>query len=110
MNAMSPGALTGAPTGAPADVPTDAPASSQPTDLGAFGAISVRLSVEVGAVRMCLRDVLALQVGSVHALDRRVDAPVDVLINERLIARGEIVSIGDRFGVKLTEIVAGGLA
>jgi flagellar motor switch protein FliN/FliY len=52
--------------------------------------------------------VVALQVGSVHALDRRVDQPVDVLINERLIARGEIVSIGDRFGVKLTEIVPGG--
>lgn len=76
-------------------------------DLGAFGGIAVRLSVEVGAVRLPLRDVLALQVGAVHALDRRVDAPVDVLINDRLIARGEIVSIGDRFGVKLTEIVPG---
>ncbi|WP_426165103.1 flagellar motor switch protein FliN [Sandarakinorhabdus sp. DWP1-3-1] len=78
--------------------------------LGAFGAITVRLSVEVGAIRMTLRDVLALEVGSVHALDRRVDQPVDVLINERLIARGEIVAIGDRFGVKLTEIVPGAAA
>ncbi len=77
------------------------------TDLGAFGAISVRLSVEVGAITMRLRDVLALEVGSVHTLDRRVDAPVDVLINEKLIARGEIVTVGDRFGVRLTEIVAG---
>lgn len=77
-------------------------------DLGAFGAISVRLSVEVGAVRMPLKDVLGLQVGAVHALDRRVDQPVDVLINERLIARGEIVALGDRFGVKLTEIIPGG--
>lgn len=77
-------------------------------DLGAFGGIAVRLSVEVGAVRMPLRDVLGLQPGAVHALDRRVDQPVDVLINDRLIARGEIVTIGDRFGVKLTEIVPGG--
>lgn len=76
-------------------------------DLGAFGAISVRLAVEVGAVRLPLRDVLALQVGQVHLLDRRVDQPVDVLINERLIARGEIVSMGERFGVRLTELVAG---
>ncbi len=74
-------------------------------DLGVFGAIAVRLSVEVGAIKMCLRDVLSLQVGSVHTLDRRLDQPVDVLVNDRLIARGEIVSIGDRFGVKLTEIV-----
>jgi flagellar motor switch protein FliN/FliY len=83
------------------------PAPPNRDDLGAFGAISVRLSVEVGAVKMPLRDVLALQVGAVHALDRRVDQPVDVLINERLIARGEIVALGDRFGVKLTEIMPG---
>ena len=94
MNAETPGGMRAEPAGAL-------------TDLGAFGAISVRLSVEVGAIRMALRDVLALQVGSIHALDRRVDQPVDVLINERLIARGEIVAIGDRFGVKLTEIVPG---
>jgi flagellar motor switch protein FliN/FliY len=96
MNAISPGGMTGAPL-------------DPLPDLGAFGAISVRLSVEVGAIRMSLREVLALQIGSVHTLDRRLDQPVDVLINERLIARGEIVSIGDRFGVKLTEIVPGGV-
>ncbi len=94
MNAVSPGALQGS-----------ALDPGLAADLGAFGAISVRLSVEVGAIKMCLRDVLALQVGAVHTLDRRLDQPVDVLINDRLIARGEIVSIGDRFGVKLTEIV-----
>ena len=94
MNAVTPGALHGS-----------AFDPDQGADLGAFGAISVRLSVEVGAIKMCLRDVLALQVGAVHTLDRRLDQPVDVLINDRLIARGEIVSIGDRFGVKLTEIV-----
>lgn len=94
MNVITPGALTGS------ALDVDPTAS-----LGAFGAISVRLSVEVGAIKMCLRDVLALQVGAVHTLDRRLDQPVDVLINDRLIARGEIVSIGDRFGVKLTEIV-----
>jgi flagellar motor switch protein FliN/FliY len=95
MNAVTKGAMTGTPLEGEAPAP----------ELGAFGGISVRLSVEVGAVKMALRDVLALQVGAVHALDRKVDAPVDVLINERLIARGEIVSVGDRFGVRLTEIV-----
>ncbi|MEY2882528.1 MAG: hypothetical protein RL490_252 [Pseudomonadota bacterium] len=101
MNAMSPGAMTGEPVDTLA---------REAADLGAFGAISVRLSVEVGALRMSLREVLALQPGMVHALDRRVDQPVDVLINDRLIARGEIVAIGDRFGVKLTEVVPGGVA
>nr|WP_310523435.1 FliM/FliN family flagellar motor switch protein [Polymorphobacter sp.] len=98
MNAMTPGEMMGEMLETALVTP----------DLGAFGGISVRLSVEVGAVKMSLREVLRLQVGAVHALDRRVDQPVDVLINERLIARGEIVSIGDRFGVKLTEIVSGG--
>jgi flagellar motor switch protein FliN/FliY len=96
MNAVTKGPMSGTPLEG-----EEAPAP----DLGAFGGISVRLSVEVGAVKMALRDVLALQVGAVHTLDRKVDAPVDVLINERLIARGEIVSVGDRFGVRLTEIV-----
>ncbi len=103
MNAVTPGAMTGEPV---ASAKAQAPHSA---DLGAFGAISVRLSIEVGALRMSLRDVLALQVGTVHALDRRVDQPVDVLVNDRLIARGEIVTIGDRFGVKLTDIVPGGM-
>jgi flagellar motor switch protein FliN/FliY len=96
MNAVTKGPMSG--------TPLDGEEAATP-DLGAFGGISVRLSVEVGAVKMALRDVLALQVGAVHTLDRKLDAPVDVLINERLIARGEIVSVGDRFGVRLTEIV-----
>jgi flagellar motor switch protein FliN/FliY len=104
MNAMNPGGLAADETmtgGVDAGL-------SGGLDLGAFGGIAVRLSVEVGAVRLPLRDVLGLTPGAVHALDRRVDQPVDVLINDRLIARGEIVTIGDRFGVKLTEIVPGG--
>lgn len=79
----------------------------QAGDLGAFGAISLRLSVELGAMRMSLRDLVDLQPGAVHVLDRRVDQPVDVLVNDRLIARGEIVTLGERFAVRLTEILAG---
>jgi flagellar motor switch protein FliN/FliY len=96
MTALNPGPMTGQPL--------------DTLDLGAFGAIAVRLSVEVGALRLQLRDVLGLAVGQVHMLDRRVDQPVDVLINDRLVARGEIVAVGDRFGVRLTDIIAGGMA
>ncbi len=89
------------------------PMTGQPIEtleLGAFGAITVRLSVEVGALRLPLRDVLGLAAGQVHMLDRRVEQPVDVLINDRLVARGEIVAVGDRFGVRLTDILPGGMA
>lgn len=97
---IEPGNLQGQPTSAPADV----------AQLGMFGAISVRLAIEVGSVRLKLADVLAMAPGQVHVLDRRVDQPVDVLISERLVARGEIVSVGEKFGVRLTEVLPASLS
>lgn len=70
-----------------------------------LAAMPVRLSVEVGAARMRLRDILALAPGSVVELDRAADAPVDVKVNGTLIARGEIVATDGQFGIRLTEIV-----
>jgi flagellar motor switch protein FliN len=96
---INPGDFQGQPTPPPADV------SAMAVDLGAFGAISVRLAIEVGGIRLKLADVLGLAAGQVHVLDRRVDQPVDVLISDRLVARGEIVSVGDKFGVRLTEVL-----
>jgi flagellar motor switch protein FliN/FliY len=94
------GSLQGQPTTAPADV----------ANLGMFGGISVRLAIEVGSIRLKLADVLAMAPGQVHVLDRRVDQPVDVLISERLVARGEIVSVGEKFGVRLTEVLPASLS
>jgi flagellar motor switch protein FliN len=94
---IDPGNMQGQPTDPPHDV----------TRLGGFGAISVRLAIEVGGIRLKLVDVLNMAPGQVHVLDRRVDQPVDVLISERLVARGEIVSVGDKFGVRLTEVLPG---
>ncbi len=97
---INPGEMQGQPTNPPADV-----TALDAAHLGAFGAISVRLAIEVGGIRLKLADLLALAPGQVHVLDRRVDQPVDVLISERLVARGEIVSVGDKFGVRLTEVL-----
>ena len=91
--------------GQPVEAPTDVARSME--SLGAFGAISVRLAIEVGGIRLKLADVLGMAPGQVHVLDRRVDQPVDVLISDRLVARGEIVSVGDKFGVRLTEVLPG---
>ncbi len=55
---------------------------------------------------MRLSDVLELGRGSVVELDRSAGDPVDVLVNDRLVARGEIVAVEDRFGVRITEVVA----
>ncbi|HEY6816321.1 MAG TPA: flagellar motor switch protein FliN [Croceibacterium sp.] len=74
----------------------------------AFGLIQdidVRLTVELGRTDMHLRDVLALAEESVVMLDRLIDEPLDVKVNGKLIARGEVVAEGNRFGLRILELV-----
>ena len=54
---------------------------------------------------MLMRDVLALGAGSIVVLDRHAAGPVDLRVNDRLVARGELVAVDDRFGVRITELV-----
>jgi flagellar motor switch protein FliN/FliY len=68
--------------------------------------ISLRVTVELGRTRMTLHQVLELQNGSVVELDRLAGDPVDVFINDRLIAHGEVVVVDDKFGVRITELVS----
>jgi flagellar motor switch protein FliN/FliY len=68
--------------------------------------VSLSLSAELGRRSLRLGELMRLGPGAVLDLDRRVDAPVDVLVNGRLIARGEIVAVDERFGVRITEVVA----
>ncbi|MBX3747528.1 MAG: flagellar motor switch protein FliN [Verrucomicrobiae bacterium] len=69
--------------------------------------VPVKLTVELGACRMPMREVLRLAAGSVVQLDKVADSPVDLFVNQRRIARGEVVVVDDRFGIKITEIVSG---
>lgn len=80
---------------------------SQLDGLGLIQDIDVRLTVELGRSQMRLRDVLALGEGSVVTLDRLVDEPLDILVNGKLIARGEVVAEGNRFGLRILELVGG---
>ena len=77
-----------------------------PPNIAMLMDVWVKLSVELGSCQMSMRDVLQLNVGSVVQLDKVADAPVDLYVNQKLIARGEVVVVEDRFGVKITEIVA----
>ena len=72
---------------------------------GLLAQIPLRLSVEIGAVSRTMQDLLALQQGAVVVLDRPIDEPVDILANGTVIARGEVVNSGERYGVRITEIV-----
>lgn len=67
--------------------------------------VPLRVSAELGACTLTMREVLALGTGSVVALDRPAGAPIDLLVNDKLVARGEIVATGERFGVRITELL-----
>jgi len=70
--------------------------------------VSLRVTVELGRTLMQLRQVLDLQQGSVVELERLAGDPVDVFVNDRLMARGEVVVVDDKFGVRITELVSAG--
>ncbi len=70
-----------------------------------LGDVELDVTVELGRVRKRVRDVLSLQVGSVVELNQVAGSPVDVLVNSTLVARGEVVVVGDELGVRITEIV-----
>ena len=67
--------------------------------------IDVKLTVEVGSAELKIKELLRLNEGSVIELDRLAGDPLDILINGTMIAKGEIVMVGERFGVRFTEIV-----
>ena len=75
-----------------------------PANLDILMDVPVRLTVELGACTMPMREVLELALGSVVQLDRVADAPVDVYANQKLIAQGEVVVVEDQFGIKITKI------
>lgn len=68
--------------------------------------IPVQVSLELGRTKMDLRDLLQLGQGSVVELERMIDEPLDVLVNGALIARGEVVVVDNKFGIRLTDIVS----
>jgi flagellar motor switch protein FliN/FliY len=67
--------------------------------------VPLKLTVELGRTTKMVKEILALAPGSVVELDKLAGEPVDILVNERLIAKGEVVVIDENFGVRITEIV-----
>jgi flagellar motor switch protein FliN/FliY len=67
--------------------------------------IEVQMTVEVGRAEITIRDLLRLNEGSVIELDRLAGDPLDIRINGTMIAKGEVVMVGERFGVRVGEIV-----
>lgn len=68
--------------------------------------VNVRVTVSLGETEIPISKLFALANGDVLPLDREADAPVDIRVNERVVARGVLVAVGDQFGVRITEIEA----
>jgi flagellar motor switch protein FliN len=83
---------------------TPPPATSSNLDI--ILDVPVRLTVELGSCHMPLREVLGLAVGSVVQLDKLADEPVQLSVNNKLVARGEVVVVENQFGIKITELIS----
>ena len=66
--------------------------------------IDLGLTVSFGRTKMLLKDVMQLGTGSIIELDRTADDPVDVWVNNKKVARGEVVIVGGNYGVRITEV------
>lgn len=75
--------------------------------LDAVSDIPVNVSVVLGKTSMQVNQLLKLGRGAVIELDRKVGEPIDIFVNNRLVARGEVVVVEDRIGVTMTEIIKG---
>ncbi|SFZ83504.1 flagellar motor switch protein FliN/FliY [Devosia enhydra] len=84
------------------------PGDKTAIDLEAVFDVPVRISVVLGRTRMTVSDLLKLGVGTVVELDRQVGEAVEIFVNDRLVARGEIVLVENRLGVTMTEIIRAG--
>ena len=81
------------------------PAQKQSNSIDLLLDVPLRISVELGKATMTIKDVLALGPGSVVELNKMAGEPVDIVVNDKLIARGEVVVVDENFGVRVTDIV-----
>src|SRR5262249_14665358 len=86
-------------------VEPEAPRPVTAEELSRLHDVPVELAVEVGRTKMTIREALALGPGSIVTLNRLAGEPVDLLVNGKPIARGEVVVIDEEFGLRVTEVL-----
>ncbi|MHB0938364.1 MAG: flagellar motor switch protein FliN [Armatimonadota bacterium] len=89
-----------------APVPNTSPINTDESNINLLSGVEVTATVELGQTRMLLRDVLKLHRGSVIELDKLVGQPADLLINNIIVARGEVIVLNERFGFRVSKFVA----
>lgn len=90
----------------PAGSSQPSPGNTEDRNLDFLYDIPLQISVEVGRSRILLKDLLKMGEGYVLELDKVAGEPLDLYVNSRLIAKGEAVMVGDKFGIRLTDVVS----
>jgi flagellar motor switch protein FliN/FliY len=85
--------------------PSESKSIAEAESFGMLMHLPIRLSVELGTCTMAIAELLKLGSGSIVELDRAVHHPVDLLVNGRAVARGEVVAIEESFGLRITELI-----
>jgi flagellar motor switch protein FliN/FliY len=84
----------------------EAPKAEKPRNLDLILDIPLKVTVELGRAKMIVNDLLALGQGSVIELNKLAGEPMEVLVNDKLVAKGEAVVVNEKFGVRLTDIIS----
>ena len=100
------GGSGGAPGGGHAGAPGARHANPPVQSLDFILDIPLKVTVELGRSKMAIREILQLAQGSVIELSKFAGEPLEVLVNEKLIARGEVVVVNEKFGIRLTDIIS----
>lgn len=101
-----------APTAAPSPTPASFPsldgggAMPAPKNIDFILDIPMQVTVQVGSTKMVIRELLQLGQGSVIELEKLAGEPMEVLVNNKLVARGEVVVVNEKFGVRLTDVIS----
>ena len=107
--AQSPAGPNGGPLGGPLGGPSSS-GSQKPSapvqSLDFILDIPLKVTVELGRSKMAIREILQLAQGSVVELSKFAGEPLEVLVNDKLIARGEVVVVNEKFGIRLTDIIS----
>lgn len=85
---------------------SEARKNGEPDAIGLLMHVPLRLTAELGSAKISVAEILQLGTGSIVELDRAANHPVDLLVNGRPIARGEIVAVDERFGLRIVELLS----
>ncbi|MBJ02688.1 MAG: flagellar motor switch protein FliN [Planctomycetes bacterium] len=82
----------------------DSAGDEQPLGISNLMGVPVRVTVQVGRARISIAELVQLKPGSVMTLDREAHEPADILVNGRVVASGEVVTVGSHYGVRITDV------